>query len=77
MATQYRTIVRDGLWDNNGVLPCCWDVPGHGMTALPPTLGMGLATAVVMAASSCWSACSATVTQEVRIPVFIWSLPPW
>lgn len=73
MAT-YRTIVRDGLWDNNGVLAMLLGMcPTMAMTTSATNgLGMGLATAVVMAASSLLVALFRnTITQEVRIPVYI------
>jgi len=74
MAAQYKTIVRDGLWDNNGVLAMLLGLcPTMAMTTSATNgLGMGLATAVVMAASSLLvSVFRSRITQEVRIPVFI------
>ena len=74
MATQYRTIVRDGLWDNNGVLSMLLGMcPTMAMTTSATNgLGMGLATAVVMAASSMLvSMFRSRITPEVRIPVYI------
>ncbi|MCR4303680.1 MAG: electron transport complex subunit E [Gallionella sp.] len=74
MATEYRTIVRDGLWDNNGVLAMLLGMcPAMAMTGTATNgLGMGLATAVVMAASSMLVGMFRNqITQEVRIPVFI------
>ncbi|BCB28773.1 electron transport complex subunit RnfE [Sulfurimicrobium lacus] len=74
MATQYRTIVRDGLWDNNGVLSMLLGMcPTMAMTTSATNgLGMGVATAVVMAASSLLVATFRNrITQEVRIPVYI------
>ena len=74
MSTQYGTIMRDGLWDNNGVLCMLLGMcPTMAMTATATNgLGMGLATAVVMAASSLLvSVFRAYITQEVRIPVYI------
>jgi Na+-translocating ferredoxin:NAD+ oxidoreductase subunit E len=74
MATTYRQIVRDGLWENNGVfcmlLGMC---PTMAMTTSATNgLGMGMATAVVMAASSLLVALFRNrITQEVRIPVYI------
>lgn len=74
MAAEYRTIIRDGLWDNNSVfcmiLGMC---PTMAMTTTATNgLGMGLATAVVMAASSLLVALFRNhITQEVRIPVYI------
>ena len=74
MTTQYGTIMRDGLWDNNGVLCMLLGLcPTMAMTTTATNgLGMGLATAVVMAASSLLvSVFRAYITQEVRIPVYI------
>lgn len=74
MATDYRRIARDGLWDNNGVLAMLLGMcPSMAMTTSATNgLGMGLATAVVMAASNLLvSAFRRHITQEVRIPVFI------
>ena len=70
----YKTIVKDGLWDNNGVLSMLLGMcPAMAMTTSATNgFGMGLATAVVMAASSLLVAVFRTrITQEVRIPVFI------
>ena len=72
--TQYGTIMRDGLWDNNGVLCMLLGMcPTMAMTATATNgLGMGLATAVVMAASNLLvSVFRNHITQEVRIPVYI------
>ena len=72
--TDYKQIMKDGLWDNNSVfcmiLGMC---PTMAMTTSATNgLGMGLATAVVMAASSLLVATFRNwITQEVRIPVFI------
>jgi len=74
MATPYKTIVKDGLWDNNGVLAMLLGMcPAMAMTTSATNgLGMGLATAVVMASSSLLvSAFRSQITQEVRIPVYI------
>lgn len=74
MATEYSKIIKDGLWDNNGVfcmlLGMC---PTMAMTTgATNALGMGLATAVVMAASNLLVAMfRGYITQEVRIPVYI------
>ncbi|MEI8394771.1 MAG: electron transport complex subunit E [Rhodospirillaceae bacterium] len=74
MANDYKRIVRDGLWDNNGVfcmlLGMC---PTMAMTTSATNgLGMGLATAAVMAASSLLVATFRDhITREVRIPVYI------
>jgi electron transport complex protein RnfE len=70
----YKTIVKDGLWDNNGVLSMLLGMcPAMAMTTSATNgFGMGLATAVVMAASSFLVAFfRSRITQEVRIPVFI------
>jgi electron transport complex protein RnfE len=74
MATDYRTIVKDGLWENNGVLCMLLGMcPTMAMTTgATNALGMGLATAAVMAASSLLVAIFRNyITQEVRIPVYI------
>lgn len=74
MSTRYGTIMRDGLWDNNGVLCMLLGMcPTMAMTATATNgLGMGLATAVVMAASNLLvSLFRNHITQEVRIPVYI------
>ncbi|MEO5375068.1 MAG: electron transport complex subunit E [Alphaproteobacteria bacterium] len=74
MTASYRTIVRDGLWDNNGVLCQMLGMcPTMAMTATATNgLGMGLATAAVMAASNLLIAIFRNyITQEVRIPVYI------
>ncbi len=74
MANEYRTIVKDGLWDNNGVLAMLLGMcPAMAMTTSATNgFGMGLATAAVMAASSLLVALfRSRITQEVRIPVFI------
>jgi electron transport complex protein RnfE len=71
---EYKTIVKDGLWDNNGVLSMLLGMcPAMAMTTSATNgFGMGLATAVVMAASSLLVALFRKfITQEVRIPVFI------
>ncbi|MGE5548696.1 MAG: electron transport complex subunit E [Solirubrobacterales bacterium] len=74
MASNYKTIVKDGLWDNNGVFAMLLGMcPTMAMTTgATNALGMGLATAVVMAASSLMVAMFRNyITQEVRIPVYI------
>ena len=74
MSTQYGTIMRDGLWDNNGVLCMLLGMcPTMAMTATATNgLGMGLATAVVMVASNFLvSLFRNHITHEVRIPVYI------
>jgi electron transport complex protein RnfE len=73
-APRYSRIIKDGLWDNNGVLAMLLGMcPSMAMTTSATNgLGMGLATAVVMAASSFLVAVfRRRITQEVRIPVFI------
>jgi electron transport complex protein RnfE len=74
MSTNYRTIVKDGLWDNNGVLAMLLGMcPTMAMTTTATNgLGMGLATAVVMAASSLLvAAFRRHITHEIRVPVYI------
>jgi Na+-translocating ferredoxin:NAD+ oxidoreductase subunit E len=74
MATSYGRIVKDGLWDNNGVFSMLLGMcPTMAMTTSATNgLGMGIATAVVMAASSLLVATFRNqITQEVRIPVYI------
>jgi electron transport complex protein RnfE len=74
MSSNYRRIVRDGLWDNNGVLAMLLGLcPSMAMTTSATNgLGMGLATALVMAASNLLVALfRKNITQEVRIPVYI------
>lgn len=74
MAAQYKTIVRDGLWENNGVLGMLLGLcPTMAMTTSATNgFGMGIATAVVMAASSYLVAVFRNqITTEVRIPVYI------
>jgi len=74
MSSTYRTITRDGLWDNNVVfsqlLALC---PLLAVTGTATNgLGMGLATLVVMAASGfSVSLLRGLITPEVRIPVFV------
>lgn len=74
MSSDYQRIVRDGLWDNNGVLAMLLGLcPTMAMTTSATNgLGMGLATALVMAASNLLVAVFRKhITQEVRIPVSI------
>jgi len=74
MATQYRTIIKDGLWDNNGVLCMLLGMcPTMAMTTSATNgFGMGLATAAVMAASNLLVAMfRGYITHEVRVPVYI------
>lgn len=73
-SSEYKTIAKDGLWDNNGVLSMLLGMcPAMAMTTSATNgFGMGLATAAVMAASSLLVALfRSRITQEVRIPVFI------
>jgi len=74
MSTDYKVIMKDGIWNNNVVL--------SQMLALCPLLavtgtatnglGMGIATIVVMVIATCIVASSREIiTQEVRIPVFV------
>ncbi len=70
----YGRIARDVLWDNNGVIAMLLGMcPTMAMTTSATNgLGMGLATAVVMAASNFMVAASRNyITREVRIPVYI------
>jgi Na+-translocating ferredoxin:NAD+ oxidoreductase subunit E len=70
----YQQIAKDGLWENNGVLAMLLGLcPTMAMTTSATNgLGMGLATAVVMAASGALvSLFRNQITQEVRIPVYI------
>ena len=72
--SDYKTIVKDGLWDNNGVFSMLLGMcPTMAMTTSALNgFGMGLVTAVVMAASSCLVAIFRNrITTEVRIPVYI------
>lgn len=74
MATPYKTIIKDGLWENNGVIAMLLGMcPTMAVTTSATNgLGLGIATALVMAASSLLVALFRnTITQEVRIPVFI------
>ena len=52
--SEYKTIVKDGLWDNNGVFSMLLGMcPTMAMTTSATNgFGMGLATAVVMAAGA-------------------------
>jgi len=72
--SDYKTIIKDGLWDNNGVFSMLLGMcPAMAMTTSATNgFGMGLATAVVMAASSLLVALFRNqITTEVRIPVYI------
>lgn len=70
----YKTIMRDGIWDNNVVmaqmLALC---PLLAVTSTATNgLGMGLATmAVLLASNVIISLLRNIISQEVRIPVFI------
>ncbi|PIW51337.1 MAG: electron transport complex subunit RsxE [Zetaproteobacteria bacterium CG12_big_fil_rev_8_21_14_0_65_54_13] len=72
--TDYKQIMRDGIWDNNVVmvqmLALC---PLLAVTSTATNgLGMGLATTAVMLTSNIVvSALRNIISQEVRIPVFI------
>jgi len=72
--TDYKRIVRDGLWDNNVVfaqmLALC---PLLAVTGTASNgLGMGLAsTAVMVAAGMVIALFRGLITAEVRIPVFV------
>ena len=71
---EYRTIAREGLWTNNGVLSMMLGLcPAMAMTnSATNGLGMGLATAAVMTASTLLvSLFRNHFSQEVRIPVFV------
>lgn len=72
--TNYRQLVKDGLWENNGVFVMLLGMcPTMAMTGSATNgFGMGLATAVVMAASNLMVAAFRNyITREVRIPVYI------
>lgn len=74
MTTDYRTIAREGLWSNNGVLSMMLGLcPAMAMTnSATNGLGMGLATAAVMAGSAAVASLFRnSFSQEVRIPVFV------
>ena len=71
---EYRTIAREGIWTNNGVLSMMLGLcPTMAMTnSATNGLGMGLATAAVMtAAAAVASMFRSRFSQEVRIPVFV------
>ncbi|MCC7167893.1 MAG: electron transport complex subunit E [Rhodospirillales bacterium] len=74
MSDNYRTIAKDGMWDNNGVLCQLLGMcPTMAMTTSATNgFGMGMATMLVMAASNLLVAIfRKQITQEVRIPVYI------
>ena len=72
--SDYRKILRDGLWDNNMIagqlLAMC---PAMAVTASATNgLGMGLATtAVLVASNTLVSSVRHLVPSAVRIPIFI------
>lgn len=72
--TNYGTIVKDGLWDNNVVfaqmLALC---PAMAVTTSGTNgLGMGMAsTAVLVVSNILVAAIRKTVSSQVRIPIFI------
>ncbi|MDR1936041.1 MAG: electron transport complex subunit E [Candidatus Accumulibacter sp.] len=74
MSASIKTLVKDGLWDNNVVfaqmLALC---PSMAVTTSGTNgLGMGLATTAVLAASNILiSLIRGVVSPQVRIPVFI------
>lgn len=74
MSTDYGTIVRNGLWEQNVVfaqmLALC---PAMAVTTSGTNgLGMGLATTLVLVASNILVASIRhTVSSQVRIPVFV------
>jgi electron transport complex protein RnfE len=74
MASDYKAIVKEGIWDNNGVLSMMLGLcPAMAMTnSATNGLGMGLATMAVMGAACLLvSLFRKRITPEVRIPVFI------
>jgi len=74
MATDYRRIARDGLWDNNIVFAQALGLcPLLAVTGTASNgLGMGLAsTAVLGAAGLLISLARGLITPQVRIPVFV------
>ncbi|CAK0753477.1 SoxR (2Fe-2S) reducing system protein RsxE [Gammaproteobacteria bacterium] len=74
MATNYNQIIREGLWDNNGVFNMILGLcPTMAMTTSATNgFGLGLATAVTMIASNLLvSLLRGFITQEVRIPVYV------
>jgi electron transport complex protein RnfE len=74
MEMTYKTLAREGLWDNNPVLAQSLALcPLLAVTTSATNgLGMGLATLFVIVATSIVnSALREIITPEVRIPVFI------
>jgi len=74
MTGKYKTIIKDGIWENNVVfsqmLALC---PLLAVTGTATNgLGMGLTTIVVMVIACCIVSMSRDIiTQEVRIPIFV------
>lgn len=74
MASNYRTIIKDGLWTNNVVFAQLMALcPLLAVTGTATNgLGMGLATtAVIVVSNGTVSLFRGVITQEVRIPVFV------
>ena len=74
MATDYKRIARDGLWDNNIVFAQALGLcPLLAVTGSATNgLGMGLATTVVLVVSALMiSVLRGLITPDVRIPVFV------
>jgi electron transport complex protein RnfE len=73
-STDYRQIIRDGLWENNVILSQLLALcPLMAVTTTATNgLGMGLASTVVMVLSGvAVSLFRHIITPEVRIPVFV------
>jgi electron transport complex protein RnfE len=74
MAGSYSGIIRDGLWDNNGVFNMLLGLcPVMAMTTTATNgFGLGLATALVIIASNMLVALfRGFITREIRIPVYV------
>jgi len=74
MSSDYRRIVRDGLWDNNVVFAQLVGMcPLMAVTTSGTNgLGMGIAsTAVLIAANVLIAAMRGVISDQVRIPVFV------
>jgi len=74
METNYRQIIKDGIWDNNIIfaqsLALCPLLAVSGTAS--NGLGMGLATTFVLMASNFFVATMRSIiTPQVRIPIFI------
>jgi H+/Na+-translocating ferredoxin:NAD+ oxidoreductase subunit E len=74
MTASYKSITRNGLWDNNVVL--CQNLALCPTLAVTSTatngLGMGLATTVVLVFTGLFiSTLRSVIVPEVRIPVFV------